>query len=361
MIGQATWRELSQWAEALAAELLTAERELIHSPQLLHRIGLPRPLRRQMRSTAGTPRIIRFDFHPTADGWRISEANADVPGGFNEGSLLPTYMSPHLPHSRPAGNPLAKWANAVARTVSRSDGIVALVSAPGFMEDAQVVAGLGKRLAQQGISAQICAPRNLIWGADHSASIWGRCVSAIVRFVQAEWLPKMGSGWQQWWTTGVPVLNPPTAAIVESKRLPLIWDRLQTAMPTWRALLPTTADPRDVPWRSDEWIVKPAYGNTGDDVACVAWTTPRDWRRLRYRIRLQPRAWVAQRRFEVTPTQTPLGRGYPCIGVFTIGGIAAGAYGRIALGPVVDYRAIDAAVLLEAHGPQCDAETQETN
>lgn len=27
------------------------------------------------------PRFLRFDFHPTEEGWRLSEANTDVPGG----------------------------------------------------------------------------------------------------------------------------------------------------------------------------------------------------------------------------------------------------------------------------------------
>ena len=33
-----------------------------------------------------SPRIMRFDFHPTLDGWRVSEVNSDVPGGFTEAS-----------------------------------------------------------------------------------------------------------------------------------------------------------------------------------------------------------------------------------------------------------------------------------
>jgi glutathionylspermidine synthase len=346
ILSGATWQQLSHWAEALTEELLSAEREIIRSRHLMHRIGVPRALRRQTRSTLDTPRIVRFDFHPTPAGWRISEANADVPGGFNEGSNLPVLLAPHVPNARAAGDPLGKWADLVACLASRNVGVVALVCAPGFMEDAQVVAGLGKRLAQRGVAAQMCAPRNLLWQGDCQASLWGEPVSAIVRFVQSEWLPTTGPQWQRWWTTRVPVLNPPTAAIAESKRLPLVWDQLETAMPTWRALLPTTADPREVSWRSDEWIVKPAYGNTGDDVACIAWTPPRDRRRLNFLIRLQPRSWVAQRRFQPTPIQTPMGLCHPCIGVFTIGGIVAGAYGRIAFGPIVDYRAIDAAVLI---------------
>jgi hypothetical protein len=43
---------------------------------------------------------------------------------------------------------------------------------------------------------------------------------------------------------------------------------------------------------------------------------------------------------------------YPCIGVYTIDGIAAGIYARIAARPVVDYRAIDVACLVEPDPPE---------
>jgi hypothetical protein len=215
------------------------------------------------------------------------------------------------------------------------------------MEDAQVVAGLATTLVARGLDAKMCGPRNLLFDNSGGAMLWGQRVAVIVRFVQAEWLPSLCPQWRSWWTTHVPVLNPPTAAMVESKRLPLVWDKLVSAMPVWRQLLPATADPREVPWRTDEWIVKPAYGNTGDDVACVAWTEPREWRRIVRRVRLRPRSWVAQRRFEVIAVDTPIGECRPCIGVFAIGGRVAGAYGRLVWGHIVDYQAIDAAVLIE--------------
>ena len=39
---------------------------------------------------------------------------------------------------------------------------------------------------------------------------------------------------------------------------------------------------------------------------------------------------------------------YPCLGVYTIGGRVAGAYGRLARRPLIDARAEDAAVLSAA-------------
>lgn len=66
---------LARLAERLAAEALAAERVLIESPDLLARLGLPRAVRRVLSALADpTPaaaRVVRFDFHPTPDGWRI--------------------------------------------------------------------------------------------------------------------------------------------------------------------------------------------------------------------------------------------------------------------------------------------------
>jgi hypothetical protein len=62
---------------------------------------------------------------------------------------------------------------------------------------------------------------------------------------------------------------------------------------------------------------------------------------------LFPNQWVAQRRFESLAIDTPLGAAYPCIGVYTVGGRAAGIYGRMSRTPVVSYAAADVAVLVE--------------
>lgn len=54
--------------------------------------------------------------------------------------------------------------------------------------------------------------------------------------------------------------------------------------------------------------------------------------------------WVAQRRFEALPT--PRGAMYPCRGVYTINGKAAGLFGRLAPRPLIDFAATQVAVLM---------------
>jgi hypothetical protein len=56
---------------------------------------------------------------------------------------------------------------------------------------------------------------------------------------------------------------------------------------------------------------------------------------------------VAQKRFEILSVMTQGGEKYPCIGVFTIGGKAAGFYGRIADKPIINQSAQDVAVLIK--------------
>jgi hypothetical protein len=181
-----------------------------------------------------------------------------------------------------------------------------------------------------------------------------------VRFYQGEWLARLPrrTGWERLFRGGwTPVVNPGSAVVVESKRFPLVWDALRTRLPTWRMLLPETRDPRDAPWRADDddgggggWLLKSAFCNTGDQVCAPGWVDVRHWRSAAREARWFPWNWAAQRRFDAVPLETPDGPMFPCLGVYTVNGRAAGIYGRLSRGPVVDYAAVDVAVLLTRHG-----------
>ena len=142
--------------------------------------------------------------------------------------------------------------------------------------------------------------------------------------------------------------NPGLAVIAESKRFPLVWDELSTPLPTWRALLPETRDPRTVPWSRDEsWLLKTALCNTGDTVSIRELVSPAQWLQTRLAAQFFPGIWVAQKRFESVPVSTPVGPRHVCIGVYTVNGRAAGAYARFSAKAVIDFAAVDAALLLE--------------
>lgn len=142
--------------------------------------------------------------------------------------------------------------------------------------------------------------------------------------------------------------NPAPAVISESKRFPVIWDYLATRLPTWRALLPETRPLRDVDWAcGDDWLLKSAICNNGDAVIIRDSVPPARWLRIRLEASLWPGHWVAQRRFEPVPIWTPEGMRHVCVGIFTVNGKAAGAYARVSEKTVIDYAAVDAALLLD--------------
>jgi hypothetical protein len=354
-------RQLAILAERLTAEAMGAETEMLHRPDLLGRLGLPRRLRRAL-ADAATPtpapaRVIRYDFHPTGHGWRISEANSDVPGGYTEASHLPRLLAEHFPGLRPAGDPAARLAAALAGCGRRA----ALLSATGYMEDQQITAYLAALLRAAGCAAYRAHPRQVAWesGVAHlRTAAYEGPLDVVFRFYQGEWLgpPTAGAGWAAYLRGGqTPVCNPGAALLTESKRFPLLWDRLAAPLPTWRALLPETREPRAVDWRRDpDWLLKTAYCNTGDTVTIRELAGPWTWRWRCLEARLWPGEWVAQRRFAAVPVRTPAGPMYPCLGVYTIDGVAAGVYGRLAPRPVIDFAAVDVAVLV---GPDAaDAE-----
>jgi glutathionylspermidine synthase len=351
------WDKLAAWAERLTLETTEAEKEILGRLEFLEALGLPRALQQILADDAPvTPtagRVIRFDFHFTTDGWRISEANSDVPGGFSEASHFTALMAENFPDLKLAGNPGAVWSDTLA-VVAGPGRVVALLFAPGYMEDCQVVSFLAARLRERGCVAHLAKPEQICWHegrASLSTSWHSGPLDAIVRFYQAEWLARLHPkvGWSHLFRGGrTPTANPASAVISESKRFPLVWDKMKAALPTWRALLPETRDPCNAPWPSDDcWLVKSAMCNTGDTVSIRSSMPRKQWLQTRLRVSLSPHKWVAQRRFESVPVSTPIGPRHFCVGVYTVNGRAAGAYVRISEKPLIDFEAVDVALLIE--------------
>jgi len=351
------WKRIAAQAEQLTAEALAAEAEILREPQLLRDLGLPPSLRRILTGKAPlTPapaRVMRFDFHFTTEGWRISEVNSDVPGGFTEASQFTGMMAKYFPKLRPAGNPGEIWADAFA-TAMPPDGVIALLSAPTYMEDHQVIAFLAARLRKRGCRTHLSKPEQILWrdGMAHLDTTWHRGpLDMVVRFYQAEWLARLpvSTDWKFFFRGGrTPVANAGSAIVAESKRFPLVWDKLSVPLPAWRALLPETRDPREAPWSRDEgWLLKTAFCNTGDTVSMREFMRSKDWLRTRLAVHMWPGQWIAQRRFESVPVSTPAGLRHACVGVYTVNGRASGAYVRCSEGPIIDFAATDVALLLE--------------
>ena len=344
---------LSRMAEALAAETLALEKALAKRPDLFAELAIPRALRSllQRPAPAGAVRVMRFDFHPTTDGWTVSEVNSDVPGGFAEAGALARLASRHVGGAAPAAEPASAIVAGMITRIRRGKRI-ALIHATAYTDDRQVMQYLASRLGEAGFECQFAAPDHLRWSSGRAHSIVEGAegpIDGIVRFFPAEWMPQLPatSGWRGYFDSQAVMCNPPQALLGQSKRLPLVWDRLGVEVSAWRRALPETRDPREAPWRTDEaWLLKPAFGRVGEDIAWRGGTKAKDWRRIVRSATFWPRYWIAQKRFESRPLATRAGPRHLCVGVFTVDGRASGFYGRLATGPVVEKHAQDVPVLV---------------
>ena len=353
------WPRLSRLAQELAREALAAEAELLARPELHARLGLPRPIRRALARVRDlgpardAARLMRFDFHATPDGWRISEVNSDVPGGLNEASGFARLVAPLHAGSAAVGDPVETYARALLVAAPPSP-LVALVHATAWSDDHQVMAYLAARLARMGARPRLASPAHLRWRdgrAELATPSGAEPVDAVARFFPAEWLTELPSscGASRFFAgSATPLSNPAGALLTQSKRFPLAWEELSTPMATWRALLPETRDPRDLSaGERDDWVFKPALGRVGEAVAIPGLVSAKERAELDLELRRRPEEWAAQRRFDATPIDVGGDAFFPCVGAFTVDDRPAGAYGRVAPRPLIDWRAQDAAVLAQ--------------
>lgn len=366
------WERLAALAEALDREALAAESELRTRPDLIRRLSLPRKIERVLigsRSQPHGPRVSRYDFHWTDDGWRISEVNSDVPGGYVEASdftrrmALATDLGPSA-----IPDPVEALLNTIARSITAS-GPIALVHATAYSDDAQVMHLLARAMEARGLDPLLCSPEGITWPNRRRPGPGSLSIPAmILRFFPAEWLPNLprSSEWARYFVdNSIPQTNPATAILTQSKRWGLCWDDLSVPLPTWRALCPRNRAVGTALGRIDDQLVyKPALGRVGDGVlmgTAPAGPGERDRRQSlralrsdRFWTTLGCRShWIAQDRF--WPRGIPDGAGGErtvCLGVYVIDGQGAGVYGRVATTGWVQHAAQDLAV----HAP-CPSET----
>lgn len=356
-ISPSTWGTLSAVAERCAAELAEVEAALVRDRSPWRALGLSRRMRAVLAGvhapSTRDPRFCRFDFHPTDDGWRVSEVNADVPGGFIEAGALTRIVAERMPGCVCPPDPACALAEAVAaRVIGRGD--VALVHATAYTDDQQVMVRIGAELASLGVRAHLAAPNHVTLASDGTCALTtnGARIAAIVRFFPAEWIGNLPRAERIRWReidARVAQANPLSALLIQPKRLPLVLPRLGTPVPNWMSVLAESRAiglrrlaPRLVP---AGFVLKPAWGRIGEGIAIDGVTEPRIARRSRWAARAFPKEWMLQRRFTSKPVDG--GSLHACLGVYVIDGRAAGVYARVAPRPLIDGRAQDAAVLID--------------
>lgn len=352
-----SWKTLAATAEQMAMEIAGFEHYLLGHDELLSMLGMPRPLARIFRrvhdrNASDAVRTLRFDFHPTPEGWKVSEVNSDVPGGFTESSHFTEMVAKYYPGLQPTGNPLRAWSQAIRSSIAGRN--IGILYAAGYMEDQQLVSLLGATLERQGCRAHFMQnPAEIQWFDEQAylerAQVTVR-LDAIVRFYQGEWLATMSTktGWPCLFAPSrTMVTNPGYSLLAESKRFPLVWPHFPERVSKLKEMFPECRDPREVIESEDEWVFKAAYSNTGEAVIMPSLLPKAECERFRTMIRRHANSWVAQRRFVTTAIHVDAGEFTPCIGVFTINGKAEGAYARLSRYSLIDYRASEAAVLIE--------------
>lgn len=357
VIDNQTADELETMAEQLSLETMSIEEQLIKKPNLTNQLGLPRPIRLALKKVTNYTRenhirLMRFDFHPTEDGWRVSEVNSDVPGGFAEGSVLPQIASKYVHNYQPGTNFAQTLLDSFKHKV-KMPGTIGLVHATSYSDDRQVMQYIGDYFSQHGFNPIYAGPDHLQWNNGLPSVMMGDRkikVDAILRFFPLEWLCNLSRSyrWQEYYQALVPSCNHPLAILTQSKRLPLVWDQLDIDLPYWKKLLPPTIDPKDVSKTQGDWIYKPALGRVGEYISIKSVISADEYKKIQKGVKKQPNNWVAQQMFYSKPVSSSNGKTFHlCIGVFTVDGKRAGFYGRISPYPRIDAFAKDIPILID--------------
>ncbi len=345
---------LEEMAENLSVETMAMEEELLNKPKLINKLGLPKNIKKEVISINNYRRedhirLMRFDFHPTKTGWAVSEVNSDVPGGFAEASILPEIASKYFNNFLPRLNFGSILKDAYISKVKEKENI-ALVYASTYSDDRQVMQFIGDLFEKDNRNSYYLAPDNISWkNSIPYNAINNQKISGILRFFPLEWLTTLPkeSKWKNYFYTTTPSCNHPIAIITQSKRLPLVWDELESSKDTWKKLLPKTIDPKLSQKEDGDWIFKPAYGRVGEGISIKSVISDKEYQKILKDAKKHPKDWVAQQMFYSEGFMTDENiEMHCCVGVFTVDGKRAGFYGRICPYARIDANAKDIPILV---------------
>ena len=352
--------QLAEWAEELSAETELMEQALLGRPDLVAELGLPRKIGRLLGRMStyrreANIRLMRFDFHPTEDGWAVSEVNSDVPGGLAETSVWPEIAAAYFYDYEPGPQVAHELLAAFQRKLG-AEGVIALVHATSYADDRQVMQFLSDYFSRGGFKTILAAPDHLRWPDRRAVSILkgqeGR-IDGLIRFFPAEWLINLPwrAEWKGYFDGLTPGCNHPVTILAQSKRLPLVWDRLGLDIPLWKRLLPETREPGRTGRLPDDWIYKPALGRVGEGISIREAVDKAELAKIALAAARNPKAWLAQRRFKSRPLMIDDRPHHLCLGVYTVNGRRAGFYGRVSDRPRIDASAGDLPVLVSKPQP----------
>lgn len=353
-------KELETLTELIDKETIQAEQFLNHNLKMAKPLELPKEIQKELKKMANYQadkhiRLMRYDFHPTIEGnWAVSEVNSDVPGGFAEASLMPAVAADLFKDKKYKyknfGNSIA---NAIAAKI-KPNGKIMFVHCTSYSDDRQVMQFLGDKLKTMGFDPIYAAADHLRFENKKAISILdgnSGSIDAIVRFTPIEWIkdikPKF---WQGYFDTITPSCNHPIAVFAQTKRFPLIWDRLEEngiRLTTWRKLLPETIEVKQAKNKKG-YIYKPTYGRVGEKISIKEACKDDEYQKIMKDVKKYPKKYIAQKRFNSKPLVDENGESFHvCLGSYSVEGKASGYYARISKTARIDSNAEDIPVLIE--------------
>lgn len=325
--------------------------------------------------------IARVDLFLCSDGRiRACEMNSDTPSGEAEAVLLNQLLHEYHPgtldpnaefEERFIEMLVMQWDGATRR---QGDGAgmrtVAIIYPTDLPEDLSMIAIYKQWLERRGCCVLIGSPYNLGLNAEGDVTVFGQAVELIIRHYKTDWWGEREIIWQTQPPFADPdplerelllllaaeqegrvtVVNPFGSVVTQNKlALALMWERrelfsaqaqqwIAEYIPETRRLMTTET----TQLLREEWVLKSVYGCEGDSVVIGPFVKPHDWKLAL--AALIPRHWIAQRFFEVAPIENQL---LPNIGVYLIGGVAAGFYTRLSR-KATDYTAVTAPTFVQS-------------
>lgn len=351
------WPKLARLSEELSREVATAEREVLHRPELFRSLGLRTGVAEVLSSCRakirpkGFARVMRFDFYFTEEGWRFSEANPDAPGGYVEAYGLTRAMATYYPGFSPPPNPAASYADAIHRYAGKG-AMIAFFQA-GVRAAAWSSEFIQNEVKKRGMRGILVNPRHLVWKSNFAQVLTPSGTvrpNVLIRMLVADWLPNLGRRalWVPWFCgSKTPMSNPGFSIVVESKRLPLFFKELDTPMSTYLAFSPESRSPIEISAAAqNQWVFKPTFGYGGHGIGIAGVTKKGAFTEIANVARRNPLNWVAQRRFRSVSVPTERGPGHVCLGIYTFDGVTAGAFARIKGKPLIDGHAPSIPILI---------------
>lgn len=355
LISEEMAQKLKEDAEALTKETIKIQETMLQNLDLTKDIGLSKKMKRYFSKLKDYNRnqhvsLMRYDFHPTIDGLKISEVNSDVPGGLPESSKLPLLAKKYLGYGEvkfDIANVLYKEFIKINKDIKH----VAFVHATSYADDRQVMQYVGDFFEEKGIKSSYVDPTSVKF-KETKAYYQNELIDGLFRFYPLEWLENLPITykWKNYFHTSTISCNHPINILSQSKRIPIVWDKLNINLDNWKRLLPNTVDTKkyfDEKLNEKNYILKPNLGRVGEGVSIDEVISKTDKIAIEKAAKKFPKNWVAQEKFISKPLTSSDGEIFHlCIGVFTVNESCAGFYGRISYQPRIDEHAIDIPILV---------------